>query len=94
MIQRRGGPGFLLEPLQAIAVSRRGRRENLDRDIAPETRVAGAIDLAHAAGPERAGDGVRTELSTRRKRHDAAVGLYVGPVLLDRPNVSCDSDRR
>ena len=71
MVQRRGGSGFLLESLQAIGIGRRGGWQDLDRDIAPETRVAGAVDLAHAAGTERVRDGVRTELATRRERHPA-----------------------
>ena len=35
--------------------------EDLDRDVAPEARVATAIDLAHAAGADGRDDLVRTE---------------------------------
>ena len=38
----------------------RRRREAFDRDLAAETRVHGAIDLAHAAGAQGAEDPVRT----------------------------------
>ena len=41
-------------------------RQDLDRDVAPELRVARAIDLAHAAGAERA---PITHGPTRAARH-------------------------
>ena len=40
-----------------------GWRQDLDRDVAVEPGVAGAIDLAHAARAERAEDLVRAEAS-------------------------------
>jgi hypothetical protein len=48
--------------LEALAQLGRGRemgRKHLDRHVAPEARIAGAVDLAHAAGAERAEDLVR-----------------------------------
>ena len=39
-------------------------REDLDRDVAIELRVARPIDLAHAAGPEGGEDLVRAEAGT------------------------------
>ena len=39
------------------------RRQDLDRDVAPELAVARAIDFAHAASSERRDDGVRAELT-------------------------------
>ena len=38
------------------------RRQDLDRDVPAELAVAGAIDLAHAAGAERRQDRVRPDL--------------------------------
>ena len=44
-------------------------RQDLDRDVAIELRIAGAIDLAHSAGAERAEDLVRTEARAGAQRH-------------------------
>ena len=44
------------------------RREDLDRDVAPQLAVARAIDLAHAAGAERREDRVWAELTAHHHR--------------------------
>ena len=36
-------------------------REDLDRDVAIQLRIARAVDLAHAAAPEERRDLIRTE---------------------------------
>ena len=41
--------GFLLEAQQPIGIVRERRRQDLDRDVAPELVVSGAVDLSHAA---------------------------------------------
>ena len=46
-------PCLLLEAAQVVRVNREGGGQHLDRDLAPEARVARAIDLAHAPGAER-----------------------------------------
>ncbi len=51
MVQRRERLRFALKPGEAIGVLRERVGQNLQRDLASERRVAGAIDLAHAAGP-------------------------------------------
>ena len=50
MVQGSGGEGLLLETAQPVGVKRKRLRQDLDRHFALETRIAGAIDLAHAAG--------------------------------------------
>ena len=45
-----------LEAGEALRVGGEGRGQDLDRDLAPELRVGGAIDLAHAAFAELGGD--------------------------------------
>ena len=50
MVQRRDRAGFLLESMEAIDVGRVCAGQYLDRNVAPEPRIASAIDLAHAAG--------------------------------------------
>ena len=52
MVQRREDLRFALEPRQALGIVRERVGQDLDRDVAIELRVAGPIDLAHAAGAE------------------------------------------
>ena len=54
-------PGFALEPRHAIRIVHEVRRQNLQRDLAPELCVARAIHLTHAARAERREDFVRTD---------------------------------
>ncbi len=49
MVQDARGARFLLEAAEAVAVVGESRRQDLDRDVAGEPRVAGAVDLAHAS---------------------------------------------
>lgn len=52
-------------------------RENLDRDLAIEARVAPLPDLAHTSGPETRDDLIRTEACTLANRRHDDVGLCV-----------------
>ncbi len=47
-----------LEALQALTILRQPRRQHLDRHVALELGVPGAVDLTHAALAELAGDAV------------------------------------
>jgi hypothetical protein len=49
---------------QAIRISRERCRQDLDRGVAIQPRVARAIDLAHAAGANRRQDFVRADERT------------------------------
>ena len=69
VIQRRRGPRFLLEARQALDVLRELRRKHLDRDVPRELRVSGPVDLAHAAGADRANDFVGGQPRAGGKRH-------------------------
>ena len=54
VIQRGEHARFALEARQAIRDRpRTTSRQDLERDVAPQLRVARAIDLAHAAGAEQ-----------------------------------------
>lgn len=53
MIQRGYRARLLLETPQAVHVLGQGRGEDLDRDLAPEPRIFGAIYFAHAARADR-----------------------------------------
>src|SRR5262249_49857978 len=69
MVQQPRRPRLLLEAAQAIRVLGEGRRKDLDRDLAPETRGLRAVGLSPASRAERRQDLVRAEARARRKRH-------------------------
>ena len=52
MIERGGRAGFKLESPQAIRVVRKIGRQQFQRDVSIELRVARKIDDPHAAAPE------------------------------------------
>ena len=54
VVERRDRARFSLEPLAHLGVVGKMRREDFHRDVAPEARVLGAVDLAHPARAERA----------------------------------------
>jgi hypothetical protein len=41
---------FPLESCQPVRIVTQFRRQNLDRDVTPQPRILGAVNLAHAAG--------------------------------------------
>ena len=76
MIERGEHTRFAFEARQPIAITGEGRGQDLDRDVAPEFRIARAIDLAHPSRPNRGEDVVRANRSTdQRLTGSAAHGL-------------------
>jgi hypothetical protein len=67
MIERGEDFGLALKAGEPVGISRDRRRQHLDRDLALQIRVGGAIDLAHPACPERVEDFVGSE--TRAWHH-------------------------
>ncbi len=63
------GAGLALETGEALRVVGEVRGQHLEGDLAPELRVDGAIDLAHAARAERGDDLVVTETGARGEGH-------------------------
>ena len=61
--------GLALEPREPIGIPGHVVRAHLERDVAPEPRVARAIDLAHAAGTEQRDDFIRSEGASGSERH-------------------------
>jgi len=61
VIQRGNRACFLLETAQSVGIGSEGLGKDLDRDLAPQTRVTGPIDFAHPSGAQRADDLKRTE---------------------------------
>ena len=64
VVQRRRGAGFLLEAMETLAVSGERGGQDLDRDLAAEARIAGAIHFAHPAHADPRRQLVRPELLT------------------------------
>ena len=77
MVQRGEDLRFALEAGEPIGIGREHVRQDLDRDIAPELRIARAIDLAHAAGPDQGGDFIRAEAGAGRESQRVTVD-YTG----------------
>ena len=69
MVQRGEDLCFTLEACEAIGIERERVRDDFQRDVATELRVARAIDLAHGAGPERRQDFVRAEACASGQGH-------------------------
>src|ERR1700684_3234108 len=53
MIRRSSGSCLLLQELPPVGTSGRERRQDLDRRVAPQTRITGAGHLAHVARTEQ-----------------------------------------
>jgi hypothetical protein len=62
VVQRRGRLRLGDEAAHALVVAHQVRRQDLQRDAAPKRLVAGDVDLAHPAGPERGDDSVMGDL--------------------------------
>ena len=63
MIERRCGARLPFETALAVAIEAECGWQDLDGDLAAKARIARAIDLAHAAGPDEADDFVWTQAS-------------------------------
>jgi hypothetical protein len=66
MVERGEHAGFAFEAREPVRIAEERGGQHLDRDLAPEMRVAGAVHLAHASGAQQAQDRVRTEGVTGR----------------------------
>ena len=68
VVERGDGPGFPSEARQTVGVSREGIGKNLQRNIAIQFRVAGAVDLTHATSAEQGQNLVGAELPSDQRR--------------------------
>jgi len=73
MIQRGGGASLLLEPLQSIRVLGERGWKHLDRHVALEPFIAGAVDLSHPARADEISQQIRSQTSARRIPHPAKI---------------------
>ena len=71
VVEGAGGPRFLLEAVETLRGVAHLARQDLDRHVAAETGVAGAVDLAHPARPDPLGHFVGSEPRSRRERRAA-----------------------
>ena len=69
-IQRRERPGLARETCEPFLVARQEIGQHLDRNVAMELRITGAIDLAHAARANQRDDFVRAEASSGGQTHE------------------------
>ena len=56
MVELARGAGLLLEAAEPVGVGREGGGQDLDRHVARQARVAGAVDLAHSARAQESRD--------------------------------------
>src|SRR4051794_11097744 len=68
-----GGARPLLEARQPLGIGNEIRRQNFDRHVAAEARVARAVNLAHPSGTEQRGDLARSESCAWRDRHEVTI---------------------
>jgi peroxiredoxin len=71
MIERCQHLRLALQSRQSIGVVEERRGKRLDGDVAIQSRIARAIDFAHAAGAQRSGDLIGAESSSNRESHIA-----------------------
>src|SRR4029453_3378125 len=68
VVQGAGGAGLLLEAAELLAIGDL-LEENLDRDLALQAGVTGAVDLTHRPRAEQPHDLVRAESRAGLERH-------------------------
>src|SRR5687767_6289229 len=66
-----------LEARQAVGIERERVRDDLERHVAVQPRVARPVNLAHAAGAERADDFVRANVCACSECHVAGANYRV-----------------
>ena len=72
MIERREHARFAFEPGKAIRIAGEGPRQELDRHVSAQSRIASAIDLAHAAHSDALVDLIDPEAPTGKHRSGIA----------------------
>jgi hypothetical protein len=80
--------GLLLEALQALGIGGEGGRQDLDRHVAPQPRVVGAVHLAHPAGTQWRHDLVRADAASRGERE---LGSLIRPDPTARPRAAAQA---
>ena len=71
VVQDPGGARLLLESAQAVRVGGERRRQDLDRDLAPQSWVLRPVDFAHSPRAQRRDDLVGAQPAPRSNNHFA-----------------------
>ena len=79
VIQRCEHLRFATESGEAIGIVGNGGKQDLDRNVAIQLRVAGAIDLTHPARTERGEDLERTETGAGNQGDAGSIAVISGP---------------
>ena len=74
MIQRRENLRLAVKAREPVWIGRECVRQDLQRDIAIQLRIPGAIHLTHAACADRSDDFIRSEAGTWTQRHVMETG--------------------
>jgi len=69
MVQRGEQFGLALKPRQTLGVACKRVRQDFDRHVALQSRVARAVDLAHPSGADEGEDLVNAEANAGREAH-------------------------
>src|SRR5271169_5886463 len=75
VIQSSRGPGLLFKAAQTFRIAREGRWQDFNRDVSPQPRIAGAIDLSHSTRSDGGLDPVRAEFCSRAQHHRTPVTM-------------------
>ena len=76
--QRSEHPGLALEARETVGIPRHVVRKDLDGHVPTQPLVARAVDLAHAARPQRSDDLVRTEPRASGQGHESRLNSSDG----------------
>src|SRR5882724_12578573 len=79
MIECRRRAGFLLEPAQPFTIRCERSRQDLDGDIPFQSRVPGAVDLAHAPAPHQVQYRVAAQRVSRLEAASLSVQGFTHP---------------
>ena len=71
------GPGLTVEPLAELRIHPAARRQDLDRDLPVQARVARTVHLAHSAGADGRQNLVRAEACSGVERQARPDEVYV-----------------
>ena len=75
MVEGGDGAGLALEAGEPVGIAGEIRGQHLERDLATELRVAGAIHFAHTACPERRSQHVMTKPRTWYEAHEGGMSV-------------------
>ena len=97
MIQRGQQASLAVEARAPPGIDAEDLGQNLDRDVAAELRVVGAIDLPHPAGAQELNDPIRTDrrprFEPRRRRAERRLAKSPGLVMRIQQLADCEPKR-